>query len=57
MKSCFTSYPELSLITFFIDEITSPLDKTASKPKTNPLVIPYFNTLSPPALVDTTPPI
>ena len=33
MKICFRSYPELSLITFFIDEIISPLDKTASKPK------------------------
>ena len=47
----------MSFISFFKDDITVPSGRTASKPNTKLLVIPYLNTLNPPALVETAPPI
>ena len=57
IKSCFKSYPELSFISFFNDEIIVPSGRTASIPITKLRVIPYLKTLKPPAFVDIAPPI
>ena len=57
IKNCFKSYPELSFISFFKEEIIVPSGRTASIPITKFRVIPYLKTLRPPALVEIAPPI
>ena len=56
-KSCFKSYPVLSLRNALNPFQISPLGSTTSKPRTKSRVLPYLRTLTPPAFVDKFPPI
>ena len=56
IKSCFTSYPVLSLRNEDKQSITIPSAPTASTPTTVPLSDPYRSNRRPPAFVETLPP-
>lgn len=57
IKSCFRSYPVLSLKISDLMSRIYPEGKTASRPKMCDLKEPYFITYFPPALVEALPPI
>jgi len=57
MNNYFKSNPVLSFLLVEDKSNISPVGKTTSIPKMYPLSNPFFTTLSPPALVDTFPPI
>lgn len=57
IKSCFKSYPVLSLWIFDLKSKIYPFGKTAYKPNIWDLNEPYFTTYFPPAFVDALPPI
>ncbi len=57
MKSCFRSMPRLSLRKVERPSKMEPSGRTTSRPRTSSRVMPYRNTLMPPALVDTLPPM
>lgn len=56
IKSCFKSKPVLSLRISDLMSNTSPLGRTAYKPKICDLKEPYLTTYFPPALVEAFPP-